>query len=95
MTKVSPRSYHSAGPAACPRVVPAVRGRHGADVSLCTPAVTEVVGPEYRRTVGILYQAAFSVGLLLFDGLAYALPHWRWLQLTVTLPTCFLLLYYW
>ncbi|XP_021396319.2 solute carrier family 22 member 2 [Lonchura striata] len=57
--------------------------------------VTEVVGPQYRRMVGILYQAAFSVGLLVFDGIAYALPHWRWLQLTVTLPTCFLLLYYW
>ncbi|NXO81297.1 S22A2 protein, partial [Sitta europaea] len=57
--------------------------------------VTEVVGPQYRRTVGILYQAAFSVGLLAFDAIAYAIPHWRWLQLTVTLPTCFLLLYYW
>uniref|UniRef100_A0A8C0UEN5 Solute carrier family 22 member 2 n=1 Tax=Cyanistes caeruleus TaxID=156563 RepID=A0A8C0UEN5_CYACU len=57
--------------------------------------VTEVVGPDYRRTVGILYQAAFSVGLLLFDAIAYAIPHWRWLQLMVTLPTCFLLLYYW
>ncbi|OXB69886.1 UNVERIFIED_CONTAM: hypothetical protein H355_003391, partial [Colinus virginianus] len=56
---------------------------------------TEVVGPQYRRTVGILYQAAFSVGLLVFDAVAYAVPHWRWLQLTVTLPCFFLLLYYW
>ena len=58
-------------------------------------AVTEVVGPKYRRTVGILYQTAFSVGLLVFDAIAYAIPHWRWLQLTVTLPSCFFLLYYW
>ncbi|NXO07159.1 S22A2 protein, partial [Oriolus oriolus] len=57
--------------------------------------VTEVVGPQYRRTVGILYQAAFSVGLLVFDAIAYAIPHWRWLQLTVTLPTCFLLVCCW
>ncbi|NXA37740.1 S22A2 protein, partial [Eudromia elegans] len=57
--------------------------------------VTEVVGARYRRTVGILYQAAFSVGLLVFDAIAYAIPHWRWLQLTVTLPSCFFLLYYW
>ncbi|XP_009635480.1 solute carrier family 22 member 2 isoform X1 [Egretta garzetta] len=56
---------------------------------------TEVVGPKYRRTVGILYQTAFSVGLLVFDAIAYAIPHWRWLQLTVTLPSCFFLLYYW
>lgn len=68
---------------------------HGAHLSVCALAVTEVVGPQYRRMVGILYQMAFSVGLLVFDAIAYAIPHWRWLQLTVTLPTCFLLLYYW
>ncbi|XP_032649085.1 solute carrier family 22 member 2-like [Chelonoidis abingdonii] len=57
--------------------------------------ITEVVGPSHRKTVGILYQAAFSVGLLLLDGVAYAIPHWRWLQLTVTLPCFLFLLYYW
>ncbi|XP_044867755.1 solute carrier family 22 member 1-like isoform X2 [Mauremys mutica] len=57
--------------------------------------ITEVVGPSHRKTVGILYQMAFTVGLLLFDGVAYAIPHWRWLQLTVTLPCFLLLLYYW
>uniref|UniRef100_A0A8C8S1V3 Major facilitator superfamily (MFS) profile domain-containing protein n=1 Tax=Pelusios castaneus TaxID=367368 RepID=A0A8C8S1V3_9SAUR len=57
--------------------------------------ITEVVGPSHRKTVGILYQAAFTVGLLLLDGVAYAVPHWRWLQLTVTLPTFLFLLYYW
>uniref|UniRef100_A0A8C3XU30 Solute carrier family 22 member 3 n=1 Tax=Chelydra serpentina TaxID=8475 RepID=A0A8C3XU30_CHESE len=58
-------------------------------------AVTEIVGPSHRKTVGILYQVAFTVGLLLLDGVAYAIPHWRWLQLTVTLPCFLLLLYYW
>ncbi|KAF6116148.1 solute carrier family 22 member 2 [Phyllostomus discolor] len=57
--------------------------------------MTELVGQSYRRTVGILYQAAFTVGLVALAGLAYALPHWRWLQLAVTLPTFFFLLYYW
>uniref|UniRef100_A0A8C4YRN5 Major facilitator superfamily (MFS) profile domain-containing protein n=1 Tax=Gopherus evgoodei TaxID=1825980 RepID=A0A8C4YRN5_9SAUR len=57
--------------------------------------ITEIVGPSHRKTVGILYQAAFSVGLLLLDGVAYAIPHWRWLQLTVTLPCFLFLLYYW
>ncbi|XP_074846387.1 solute carrier family 22 member 2-like [Carettochelys insculpta] len=57
--------------------------------------ITEVVGPSHRNTVAILYQMAFTFGLILFDGLAYAIPHWRWLQLTVTLPGFFFLLYYW
>uniref|UniRef100_A0ACB8GBK2 Uncharacterized protein n=1 Tax=Sphaerodactylus townsendi TaxID=933632 RepID=A0ACB8GBK2_9SAUR len=50
---------------------------------------------RYRRTVAIFYQAAFTVGLLILDVVAYAIPHWRWLQLAVTLPSFLLLLYYW
>nr|XP_013004336.1 solute carrier family 22 member 2 [Cavia porcellus] len=57
--------------------------------------ITEFVGMSYRRTVGILYQVAFTVGLLVLTGVAYALPHWRWLQLAVTLPNFCFLLYYW
>ncbi|XP_076975627.1 solute carrier family 22 member 2 [Tamandua tetradactyla] len=57
--------------------------------------ITEFVGQGYRRTVGILYQAAFTVGLLVLAGVAYALPHWRWLQLLVSLPNFGFLLYYW
>ncbi|KAF7253519.1 Solute carrier family 22 member 2 [Varanus komodoensis] len=57
--------------------------------------ITEIVGPAYRRTVAILYQAAFAVGLLALDALAYAIPHWRWLQLTITLPMFLFMLYYW
>uniref|UniRef100_A0A8C0WWS6 Major facilitator superfamily (MFS) profile domain-containing protein n=1 Tax=Castor canadensis TaxID=51338 RepID=A0A8C0WWS6_CASCN len=57
--------------------------------------ITEFVGLGYRRTVGIFYQVAFTVGLLVLAGVAYALPHWRWLQFTVTLPNFCFLLYYW
>ncbi|XP_060061101.1 solute carrier family 22 member 2 [Erinaceus europaeus] len=56
--------------------------------------ITEFVGLSYRRTVGILYQVAFTVGLLVLAGVAYTIPHWRWLQLTVTLPNFCFLLYY-
>lgn len=58
-------------------------------------AVTEFVGLSYRRTVGIAYQVAFTVGLLVLAGAAYSLPHWRWLQFAVTLPNFCFLLYYW
>ncbi|XP_055982235.1 solute carrier family 22 member 2 [Sorex fumeus] len=57
--------------------------------------ITEFVGLSYRRTVGIFYQVAFTVGLLVLAGVAYAIPNWRWLQFTVTLPTLCFLLYYW
>ncbi|KAM6323425.1 LOW QUALITY PROTEIN: solute carrier family 22 member 2-like [Aegotheles albertisi] len=57
--------------------------------------ISESVGSNYRRAVGIAYQLAFSMGLLLLTALVYALPHWSWFQLTVTLPNFFFLLYYW
>ncbi|KAK2114635.1 hypothetical protein P7K49_008901 [Saguinus oedipus] len=58
-------------------------------------SVTEFVGSASRRTVAIMYQMAFTMGLVALTGLAYALPHWRWLQLAVSLPTFLFLLYYW
>ncbi|XP_061480289.1 solute carrier family 22 member 2-like isoform X2 [Rhineura floridana] len=57
--------------------------------------ITEIVGPGYRRIVAFLYQAAYAGGLLILDALAYAVPHWRWLQLAVSLPVFLLLSYYW
>lgn len=58
-------------------------------------AVTEFVGLDYRRMVAIMYQVFFTVGLVLLAGLAYAIPHWRWLQLALSLPTFLFLLNYW
>ncbi|XP_006021971.1 solute carrier family 22 member 2-like [Alligator sinensis] len=57
--------------------------------------ITEIVGPSYRKTVGILYQVAFTVGLIVLDAVAYVIPHWRWLQLAVTLPGFLFLFNYW
>ncbi|XP_008279835.1 solute carrier family 22 member 2-like [Stegastes partitus] len=57
--------------------------------------LTEMVGVEYRRTVGILFQMFFSVGVLILPLLAYFVTDWRWLQVIITAPYIFFLVYYW
>ncbi|KAM4770927.1 solute carrier family 22 member 2-like [Rhinophrynus dorsalis] len=57
--------------------------------------IAEFVGLDHRRTVGIVYQAAFTFGLLTLSGVAYGLNNWRWLQLAITIPNFFFLAYYW
>ncbi|XP_036941476.1 solute carrier family 22 member 2-like [Acanthopagrus latus] len=57
--------------------------------------LTEMVGAEYRRTVGIVYQMFFSIGNLILPLLAYYITDWRWLQVVITAPYLFFLPYYW
>uniref|UniRef100_A0A8D2ZUE2 Solute carrier family 22 member 3 n=1 Tax=Scophthalmus maximus TaxID=52904 RepID=A0A8D2ZUE2_SCOMX len=57
--------------------------------------LTEIVGVEHRRTVGILYQMFFSVGVLVLPLLAYFITDWRWLQVTISAPYVLFLCYYW
>ncbi|KAM3603150.1 uncharacterized protein V6R79_017292 [Siganus canaliculatus] len=57
--------------------------------------ITELVGVEFRRTVGVLYQMFFSVGILLLPLLAYYITDWRWLQVVITVPYILFLSYYW
>ncbi|XP_067097482.1 solute carrier family 22 member 2-like isoform X2 [Osmerus mordax] len=57
--------------------------------------ITEIVGVEYRRTVGVIYQMFFSVGILILPLLAYYIKDWRWLQVVITVPYIVFLAYYW
>ncbi|XP_072299571.1 solute carrier family 22 member 2-like [Eucyclogobius newberryi] len=57
--------------------------------------ITELVGVEFRRTVGVVYQMFFSVGILLLPLLAYYISNWRWLQVAFTVPYILFLSYYW
>ncbi|XP_028252362.1 solute carrier family 22 member 2-like [Parambassis ranga] len=57
--------------------------------------LTEIVGVEYRRTVGILYQMFFSIGNLILPLLAYYIVDWRWLQVVISAPYILFLSYYW
>ncbi|KAJ8402830.1 hypothetical protein AAFF_G00361440 [Aldrovandia affinis] len=57
--------------------------------------VTEIVSSHHRRMVGIMAHIFFSIGIILLPGIAYFIPEWKMLQLTITIP-CFLLMgYYW
>ncbi|XP_043962356.1 solute carrier family 22 member 2-like isoform X2 [Gambusia affinis] len=57
--------------------------------------ITEIVGVEFRRTVGVIYQMFFSVGILILPLLAYFITDWRWLQVVITVPYILFLSYYW
>ncbi|CAG00150.1 unnamed protein product, partial [Tetraodon nigroviridis] len=49
--------------------------------------VTEIVGVEQRRFVGILYQMLISISFLIIPLLAYFITDWRWLQAAFCLPS--------
>ncbi|XP_059368242.1 solute carrier family 22 member 2-like isoform X1 [Carassius carassius] len=57
--------------------------------------ITELVGVEYRRMVGVAYQLFFSLGILILPLLSYFIPNWRWLQVVFTIPYICFLTYYW
>uniref|UniRef100_A0A3Q1JNV8 Solute carrier family 22 member 3 n=1 Tax=Anabas testudineus TaxID=64144 RepID=A0A3Q1JNV8_ANATE len=57
--------------------------------------IAEIVGVEYRRTVGILYQIMFSFGVILLPLLAYYITDWRWLQVIFSAPYILFLSCYW
>ncbi|XP_034964501.1 solute carrier family 22 member 3 [Zootoca vivipara] len=57
--------------------------------------VTEIVGSDQRRIVGIVIQIFFTLGVVILPGIAYFIPTWREIQLATTLPNFLFLLYYW
>uniref|UniRef100_A0A3P8UYW1 Solute carrier family 22 member 3 n=1 Tax=Cynoglossus semilaevis TaxID=244447 RepID=A0A3P8UYW1_CYNSE len=56
--------------------------------------MTEIVGVKHRKTVGILFQMFFSVGLLILPLIAYFITDWRWLQVALSAPYVLFLAYY-
>nr|XP_020444351.1 LOW QUALITY PROTEIN: solute carrier family 22 member 2-like [Monopterus albus] len=56
--------------------------------------LSEIVGVEHRRTIGVLFQMMFSGGVLILPLLAYFISDWRWLQVAITAPYFLFLSYY-
>ncbi|KAM4770749.1 solute carrier family 22 member 3 [Rhinophrynus dorsalis] len=61
----------------------------------CYVIVTELVGSKQRRIVGIVVQMFFTLGVMIIPGIAYLIPTWQGIQLAISLPNFFFLLYYW
>ncbi|KAK1875251.1 Solute carrier family 22 member 2 [Dissostichus eleginoides] len=57
--------------------------------------LTEIVGVDYRRMVGILYQMFLSVGNIILPLLAFYITDWRWLQVAITAPYILFISFYW
>ncbi|XP_071657536.1 solute carrier family 22 member 6-A-like [Patagioenas fasciata] len=48
--------------------------------------VVEWIPTPYRAVTVAITGFSYTLGQILLAGIAYAVPHWRWLQLTVSLP---------
>uniref|UniRef100_A0A8B9C237 Solute carrier family 22 member 8 n=1 Tax=Anser brachyrhynchus TaxID=132585 RepID=A0A8B9C237_9AVES len=57
--------------------------------------LVEWIPTPYRAITVAITGFAYTLGQILLAGLAYAVPHWRWLQLTVSVPFFVFLLYSW
>ncbi|XP_067170859.1 solute carrier family 22 member 6-A-like [Apteryx mantelli] len=57
--------------------------------------VVEWIPTPYRAITVAITGFAYTLGQILLAGMAYAIPHWRRLQLSVSLPFFFFLLYSW
>lgn len=57
--------------------------------------VVEWIPTPYRAITVAITGFAYTLGQIILAGVAYAVPHWRWLQLSVSLPFFVFLLYSW
>ncbi|XP_039910290.1 solute carrier family 22 member 6-A-like [Hirundo rustica] len=57
--------------------------------------VVEWIPTPYRAVTVAITGFAYTLGQIILAGVAYAVPHWRWLQLSVSLPFFVFLLYSW
>ncbi|XP_069738476.1 solute carrier family 22 member 6-like [Phaenicophaeus curvirostris] len=59
--------------------------------SLCM----EWIPTEARAVVGTINGYCYTLGQFVLAAVAFAVPHWRWLQLVVSIPFFFFFLYSW
>lgn len=64
-------------------------------LSLYAISVLELVGPKYRVVAGGILSSYFAIGQVIMGLIAWAVPHWRPLTLTLYIPQLITIGYYW
>lgn len=64
-------------------------------MSPCVSAALEWMPTRTRALVGTFMGYWYTIGQFLLAGVAYAIPDWRWLQFTVSVPFLCFFLYSW
>lgn len=57
--------------------------------------VSELVGPDYRVAVGAALKTCFALGQMMLGLIAWWVPHWRNLTLTLYIPQFLTIVYFW
>ncbi|KAJ8716896.1 hypothetical protein PYW07_003523 [Mythimna separata] len=57
--------------------------------------LTELVGPDYRVAIGAALKTCFAMGQVTLGLIAWCVPHWRTLTLTLYIPQFITILYIW
>ncbi|XP_074861397.1 solute carrier family 22 member 6-A-like isoform X2 [Carettochelys insculpta] len=60
-----------------------------------TCLIVEWIPTQFRTITIAITGFVYTFGQILLAGLAYSIPDWRWLQMTVSLPFFFFLMYSW
>lgn len=55
----------------------------------------EIVGPSKRVFVGIFMGLSWCLGMLLLLIFTYFIRNWRYLEIALSVPSIFLLAYWW
>lgn len=76
-------------------MVPALDTLLVRSMSPCVLAALEWMPTRTRALVGTFMGYWYTVGQFLLAGVAYAIPDWRWLQFTVSVPFLCFFLYSW
>ena len=55
----------------------------------------ELVGPSKRMWAGIVIAYFFAAGLVILAGVGYLIRDWMYLELALSIPGVFFLIYWW
>ncbi|KAK7085072.1 hypothetical protein SK128_006273 [Halocaridina rubra] len=61
----------------------------------CFVFAMEICSVRERTHLGALFTIPFALGYMLIPGIAYFVRQWQWLQVALTFPSFYLLIYFW